>query len=80
MQRILLALLPLALAACAPAPVVVNVASATQPGVVCETEAATGTNFPKKRCRTEAQRAEDQAQVLDMKDKIRGGVDELKGR
>ncbi len=80
MKRILLALLPLFLAACADAPPKQTVAAAPTADVVCEVDAATGTNFPKKRCRTEAQRADEKTQVRDMQDNVRAGMGDVKGR
>lgn len=66
MNRLLLALLPLALAACAETPQQKDVALAAMPSdMVCQTETPTGSNMPKKRCRTEAQRQSEQDQVKD---------------
>ena len=59
MKRLLLLLIPLALAACAAAPVDTSkeVALAPMdPDMVCEREASTGTILPKKKCRTAAER------------------------
>lgn len=64
MNRLLLALLPLALAACAAAPASKEVALAPlDKDTVCERESSTGTNLPKTRCRTADQRKADQDAV-----------------
>lgn len=68
MNRLLLSLLPLALAACAsapaPAPASQEVALAPMdPDTICERESSTGTNLPKKRCRSPEQRKADQDAV-----------------
>ena len=61
MNRLLLALLPLALAACAAAPAQKEVALASiDKDTICEHEARTGSNLPTKRCRSAEQRQADQ--------------------
>lgn len=81
MNRLLLALLPLALAACAGTPQQKDVALAAMPSdMVCQTETPTGSNMPKKRCRTEAQRKADQDQVKDFEQNRRTSPGDPMGR
>ena len=64
MKRVLLTLLPLALAACAAAPAEKEVALAPlDKDTICERESSTGSNLPKTRCRTGEQRKADQAAI-----------------
>lgn len=70
MNRLLLSLLPLALAACAatvPDPKEVAVAAADK-DTICEREPRSGTNFPTTRCRTAEQRKAEQASVTQLEE------------
>lgn len=72
MNRLLLSLLPLALAACAAAPAAPEVALAPlDKDTLCEREASTGTSLPKKRCRTAEQRKADQTGVTQTEESRR---------
>lgn len=64
MKRLLLSLIPLALAACASAPPEKEVPlAAVDKDTICEREARTGTSLPTTRCRTAEQRKAEQAAV-----------------
>ena len=64
MKRLLLSLIPLALAACAAAPTEKDVAlAAADKDTICERETRTGSNFSKLNCRTAEQRKADQEAV-----------------
>lgn len=61
MNRLLLSLIPLFLAACAAAPPQKDLAlAAADTDTVCERETRTGSNFSKASCRTAEQRKADQ--------------------
>ena len=69
MNRLLLSLLPLALAACASAPPEKDVPlAAADKDTICERETRSGTNFPTTRCRTAEQRKAEQAAVSQVED------------
>ena len=69
MNRLLLSLLPLALAACASAPPEKDVSlAAADKDTICERETRSGTNFPTTRCRTAEQRKAEQAAVSQVED------------
>jgi hypothetical protein len=64
MNRLLLSLLPLALAACAAAPAEKDVPlAAVDKDTICERESRTGTSLPTTRCRNAAQRKAEQEVV-----------------
>jgi len=67
MNRLILLLTPLLLAACASTPASKEVPlAAVDKGTVCERESGTGTNLPTKRCRTAEQRAAEQNTVSEI--------------
>ncbi|RTL38597.1 MAG: hypothetical protein EKK53_18890 [Burkholderiales bacterium] len=80
MNRLLPALLCLALAACADTPAQQDVNLAMPSDMVCQTETPTGSNMPKKRCRTEAQRRAEQDQVKDFEQNRRTSPGDPMGR
>lgn len=63
MKRILLALVPVVLAACAAAPTPSANPTVADADTICEREARTGTILPSTRCRTAEQRKEERAAV-----------------
>lgn len=73
MKRLLLSLLPLALAACAAsAPPEKEVPlAAVDKDTVCEREARTGTSLPKTRCHTAEQRKAEQAALTQTEENRR---------
>lgn len=69
MKRLLLTLLPLALAACASAPPAGQ--QAADNGTLCERETPTGSMLAKSKCRTAEQREADRAGVAATAEAIR---------
>ena len=70
MNRLLLCLIPLALAACAAAPAEKpqEVAQAADPDTICVREARTGSSLPTTKCRTAEQRKAAQAAVIGVEE------------
>lgn len=74
MKRLLLSLIPLALAACAAAPADKSKDVTLAPidkDTICEKEAPTGTSLPRTRCRTAEQRREAQNSVTQVEEQRR---------
>ena len=81
MNRLLLSLLPLALAACASAPPEKDVPlAAADKDTICERESRSGTNFPTTRCRTAEQRKAEQAAVTQVEDTRRNFQGQMTGK
>jgi len=83
MKRLLLPLIPIALAACAstsadkPKETAQNAAGGD---VICEREMPTGSSFPTKVCRTAAQREADRREVEATSEGMRRGAAAAQGK
>ncbi|MBL8277570.1 MAG: hypothetical protein JNL93_12785 [Pelomonas sp.] len=71
MNRFLVCLLPLALAACAAAPQADKAQAGADAGTVCDRETRTGTLMPTTRCTTAAEREAAQRAAQSVGDAVR---------